>query len=91
MCRESKINQFIPLHFYEVSEKLPDDDLEKIVILHTAFMGDLVFLSRYDTSRKMWEYRYKDMEQYFSEHVVAWATFDAEWVTGSYPGKWGTQ
>lgn len=91
MCKDSNINQFIPLHFYEVTEKLPDDNMEKIVIVSTAFMDDLIFISRYDTSRNIWEYRYKDMEQYFSDHVVAWATLEAEWVTGSYPGKWGTQ
>lgn len=47
MSRDSNINQFIPLHFYEVSEKLPDDELEKIVIVRGKYMGDLVSLSHY--------------------------------------------
>lgn len=91
MSRDSNINQFIPLHFYEVGERLPDDDLEKIVIVKTAYMGDLVFLSRYDTSRKIWTYPHESMEQYFSDHVIAWASFSPEWVTGTYPGEWGKQ
>lgn len=70
----------ISLHFHSPEELLPDDGLEKIVILSTEYMGDLVFLSRYDTSRKIWTYSHEDMEQYFSDHVIAWATFSPEWV-----------
>jgi len=77
-----QLNNPIPLHFYSPEERLPDDELQKIVIVRGSYMGDLVFLSHYDTLRKIWRYPCEDMEQYFSNHVIAWASFSPEWVLG---------
>lgn len=74
------INNPVSLHFYSTEERLPDDFMEKIVIVRTNSMGDLVFLSRYDNSRKIWTYSHEDMEEYFSNHVIAWASFSPDWV-----------
>lgn len=86
MRRDSNINQFIPLHFYEPSEKLPTDEELKIVICKTQ-KG---FLS--------WNRAYYDKSGYWHgsgsmSNVIAWASFSPGWVTGSesFPEKWGCQ
>lgn len=88
MSRDSNINQFIPLHFYEPSEKLPDDDLYKICV--TCVKYDENYHTRY-----LWYNEEKNTWYYGSnpacDHVIAWASFSPEWVTGTYPGEWGKQ
>lgn len=92
MSRDSNINQFIPLHFYEVGERLPDDDSYKIVIYKTGiqpFFGKEVdfAIANYDSSEKKWT----SDHLYEIDKIIAWASFSPEWVTGNYPGEWGKQ
>lgn len=93
MRRDSKINQFIPLHFYEPCEKLPEDDSYKIVITHTPLTtsGYDFRIANYDKNEKCW---YDDgLYKIMFADVIAWATFSAGWVTGSesFPEKWNNQ
>ena len=86
MRRDSNINQFIPLHFYEVSERLPEDDSYKIVICDD---GEFCF-GYYFSECKVWA----TMDECIPiENVIAWASFSPGWVTGSesFPEKWSTQ
>lgn len=87
MCKDSNINQFIPLHFYEVTEKLPDNDEWKIVICFDKETDEYDFkIAYYSEKFELWF-----DEQSFIAHTIAWASFSPEWVIGRYPGKWGTQ
>lgn len=95
MSRDSKINQFIPLHFYEPSEKLPDkDDWTYKIVVRKSSLTD----SGYDFSIAQY---YRNDDTWVDDHlyeidnvnVIAWASFSAGWVTGSesFPEKWGCQ
>lgn len=90
MSRDSNINQFIPLHFYEPSENLPDSDEWKIVIVKTYDKEYTYFIIAYyyETERKWYDYNLYAIDR---DDVVAWASFSAGWVTGTYPGEWGKQ
>ena len=92
MRRDSKINQFIPLHFYEPGEKLPDTDDWKIVIVKTydKEKTDFRIAYYYETERKWYDDHLYPIER---DDVVAWASFSSGWVTGSesFPEKWGSQ
>ena len=85
MNRDSNINQFIPLHFYEVGEKLPADDENKIVIYEVpgGFSAAIGYYNNH--------YNYWFDSDGTIEDVIAWASFSPEWVTGTYPGEWGKQ
>ena len=90
MSRDSNINQFIPLHFYEVTERLPDDDSYKIVIYKTQLPDKKIdfAIAFYDEfNGKKWETDHL----YELIGVIAWASFSPEWVTGTYPGEWSKQ
>ena len=86
MRRDSNINQFIPLHFYEPSEKLPDDNGCKIIIYKSIY-GELG-CDFACFSGKRWYSLIGIMDD-----VIAWASFSPGWVTGSesFPEKWGSQ
>ena len=91
MSRDSNINQFIPLHFYEISERLPDDASYKIVIYKTSFF-DKEFdfaIASYDSFDKKWTTDHL----YEIDKIIAWATFSPGWVTGTenFPEKWSEQ
>ena len=86
MRRDSKINQFIPLHFYEPSEKLPEDGECKIIV-YKAACGDITYdVACYNKNR--WYSLVGIIDD-----IIAWASFSPGWVTGSesFPEKWGSQ
>lgn len=85
MSRESNINQFIPLHFYEVGERLPDDETNKIVICND---GEFC-IGFYVHINDAWYVDNLNFDCIYN--VIAWASFSPEWVTGTYPGEWGKQ
>ena len=92
MRRDSKINQFIPLHFYELSEKLPEED-QRVIVIYTSSTGDI----QCDFAL-YWVNKYTNEGAFFIEEcgcvsAIAWATFNPGWVTGtdSFPEKWGSQ
>lgn len=87
MSRDSNINQFIPLHFYEVTEKLPDEDSYKIVIYKTSLFDKDFAIANYDSFDKKWTTDHL----YEIDKIIAWASFSPEWVIGSYPGGWSKQ
>ena len=91
MSRDSNINQFIPLHFYEPSERMPEmteTDDYKIVIVKT-YNGIDFRIAYYDVINRKW---YDDHNYPIeNDKVIAWASFSPEWVTGTYPGEWGKQ
>ena len=90
MSRDSNINQFIPLHFYEPSEKLPADDDWKIVIVKTynKKKTDFRIASWYENDNKWYDDHLYGIEK---DYVIAWASFSPDWVVGTYPGEWGKQ
>ena len=93
MSRESNINQFIPLHFYEPRERMPEiteTDDYKIVIVRTFNKTNIDYrMAYYDVIDDKW---YDDhLYQIEKDDVIAWASFSPEWVTGTYPGEWSKQ
>lgn len=86
MRRDSNINQFIPLHFYEVTERVPDDEHDKIVVVD----NNNFFIAWYSLIYKTWQ---TTEECRPINCVIAWATFSPGWVTGSenFPEKWSEQ
>ena len=92
MRRDSNINQFIPLHFYELSEKLPEED-QRVIVIYTSNTGDI----QCDFAL-YWVNKYTNAGSFFIEEcgcvsAIAWASFSPGWVTGSesFPEKWGSQ
>ena len=75
-----QLNNPIPLHFYEVSERLPDDDSYKIVIYKTTlFDKEFDFaIASYDSFDKKWTTDHL----YEIDKIVAWASFSPDWVLG---------
>lgn len=102
MRRDSKINQFIPLHFYEPDEKMPADD-SKVILIYIK-TGDTptyyyTVMALYKEYGEISPRFYTSVTNRFIDpkderiKIIAWATFNPGWVTGfeSFPEKWGSQ
>ena len=92
MSRDSNINQFIPLHFYEVNEREPEED-QRVIVLYTDMSGNI----QADFAL-FWVNKYTKKGSFFIDEcgcvsAIAWATFSPGWVTGTenFPEKWSEQ
>lgn len=92
MRRTDTINHFIALNFYEVGEKLPEED-QRVIVIYTSSTGDI----QCDFAL-YWVNKYTNEGTFFIEEcgcvsAIAWATFSPEWVTGDekLPEKWSEQ